>query len=326
MARKSTARRGGAPSDSASTASTADTWEGVRARRPRSGAGGRWWVWLGRALLWAFILVVIFNGIWMPLRSGFAQQPDQPSEATDAPDFPRTAAAAFTLRFAEVYLNTQDSEQQRASDLAEFLPEGQAASLATDAATLSAENIQVLKVEVKDANNAIVTLSADINGAPMSLDVPLYASHGGSALVVSGRPALISAPTKAQLPEQAGITGDSQVRRELEPILEGFFESYAETPEHLARYLESGSSINALPTGTVSFAELRKVFVPTTSEQRSADVREVRATVVWRLPSDGEDDSDDTAELVQSYLLTVVKDGSSWYVRAVQGAPNSFGT
>ena len=40
----------------------------VSARRHWSGSGGRWWVWVGRLILWAFILVVIVNGIRAPFQ------------------------------------------------------------------------------------------------------------------------------------------------------------------------------------------------------------------------------------------------------------------
>ncbi|GAA3723044.1 hypothetical protein HDA32_000756 [Spinactinospora alkalitolerans] len=326
MARKSTARRGGAPTEG--TAAPADAWGsgaaegGGRSRRPRAGSGGRWWIWIGRAVLWAFILVVIFNGVWMPFRSGMAQPTEEEPAETDEVSFPQTSAAAFSLRFAEAYLNAdQQQAQERAETLAEFLPEGRATSFNLTGGELVGENIEVLAVDVKDDNNAVVRLSADVNGNPMSLDVPVYADAAGTALVVSGQPALLAAPGKAELPESPGVQGDSDARDELEPILAGFFEAYAQTPEHLSRYLEPGAEVNALPADTVAFVDLHDVTVPAAASSGD-DARQAQATVVWRLPGG---DGENSAELNQSYLLTVVKDGTSWYVRDIQGAPNSFG-
>ncbi|MFC7326779.1 conjugal transfer protein [Marinactinospora rubrisoli] len=331
MARKSTSGRGAAMPDDAAVPAAGGWADGAhdtgrqrgRPRRPRAGAGGRWWVWVGRAFLWAFILVVLFNGVWQPLRSGLAQPDPREPEPADTVDFPQTAAAAFAVRFAEVYLNSAPGGgNERADALAAFLPEGRATSLNITGGELTGDNIEVIAVDAQDDNNAVVTLSADVNGQPVSLDVPVYAEDGGAALVVSGQPALLAAPGRAQLPEAPGVESDVDARDELEPILEGFFEAYAQTPEHLSRYLEPDAEVAALPAGTVEFADLRDLTVPSAAGAGSADTRQVRATVVWRLA--GGENADNAAELAQSYQLTVVREGENWYVRDIHGAPNSF--
>lgn len=292
-----------------------------RGRRPRAGAGGRWWVWVGRAVLWAFILVVIVNGIWLPLRENLLPAAPDAPVATDTVEFPETAAASLAVRFAEVYLNADpDAAGERADALAEFVPEGRAAAFDLSGAQMSATGIEVLVVDVKDEHNALVRLAADVNGRPMSLDVPVYADQGGTALVVSGRPALLAAPDKARLPDTSSTDGDAEARAELEPHIDGFFEAYAQNHEHLDRYLEPGAEVSALPDGAMEFDSVTEVRVPAASTGGQEDVRVARATVVWRLPGD-----DTPAELTQSYHLTVVKSGGSWYVRDIQGAPNSFG-
>mgnify|MGYP001188993155 CR=1 FL=1 len=340
MARRSTARRGGAREDGTAAAADAgyDDYGGYggyddygadpdrpatrfRTRRPRSGSGGRWWIWVGRAVLWAFILVVLFNGIWMPLRGGTAAPSDPPDSGSEEPAFPDTAAAAFAARFADAYLNTADGDgRERADVLAEFVPEGRAAAFTVGGA-LTGENIEAVAIDVQDDHNAVVTLAADVNGEPMSLDVPVYAADS-SSLVVSGTPALLAAPAKAELPDSASDETDSDARDELEPILEGFFEAYAETPDHLTRYLEDGAQITELPEGTLRFAELRDVTVPVRASEGD-DVRQATATVVWRRACG--DDEGTPADLTQSYRLTVVKDNGNWYVRDIHGAPQSFG-
>lgn len=292
-----------------------------RLRRPRAGAGGRWWVWVGRAVLWAFILVVLFNGVWLPFRSGIAPPPAPDPAETTTVEFPETAAASLAVRFAESYLNADPAKaDERADALAKYVPEGRAAALDLPGAAMTATGIEVLAVDVKDAHNALVRLTADVNGDPMSLDVPVYADQDG-ALVVSGRPALLAAPARAALPGTPSAEGDARARAELEPHIEGFFEAYAQNHEHLGRYLEPDAAVDALPQGAVEFGAVTEVKVPAASSG-GEDVRTAQATVVWRIPGDGDERP---AELTQSYQLTVVKDGGAWYVRDIQGAPNSFG-
>ena len=92
-------------------------------RRPRAGAGGRWWVWVGRAVLWAFIIVVIFNGVWLPIRENFFPRSTQQPVGEDTVDFPETAAASLAVRFADVYLNADpDKASERAEALARVRP------------------------------------------------------------------------------------------------------------------------------------------------------------------------------------------------------------
>lgn len=292
-------------------------------RRPRAGAGGRWWVWVGRAVLWAFIIVVLFNGLWLPLRENFFPRAAQEPVVDDTVDFPETAAASLAVRFAEVYLNADpDRAGERAEALAEFVPEGRATAFDLPGAHLSATGVEVLVVDVRDEHNALVRLAADVNGEPMTLDVPVYADQDGTALVVSGRPALLAAPDKAVLPDTSFET-DPDARAALEPTLKGFFEAYAQNHEHLDPYLEPGADIAALPDGLLRFGAVTEVKVPAAVRDAAQDVRVAQVTVVWLLPGE---DEEDAAELTQSYDVTVVGDEDGvWRVRDIRGALNSFG-
>lgn len=290
------------------------------ARRPRAGAGGRWWVGVGRAVLWAFMIVVIFNGVWFPLRGGLAL-PDtaQEPQRDDAVTYPETAAAAFGLRFAEAYLDTDDPEA-RLSALAAFVPEGEAAALDAPADSLTGENLTVVAVDVRDDNHALVVVRADVNGEPMRLDVPVYAED--DALVVSGRPALLAAPAQASLPQGSAYEHDASAEEQLEEVLPGFFEAYAGEPAHLERYVEPGATVAPLPADSLEFGELSDLAVPSQASNGNDDVRQVAATVRWNLPAPEETQ---TGQLTQNYLVTVVNSGNEWYVRDIQGAPHSFG-
>ncbi|NYH53585.1 hypothetical protein HNR06_003174 [Nocardiopsis arvandica] len=295
-------------------------FDAPRARKLRAGAGGRWWVGVGRAVLWAFIIVVVFNGVWFPLRGGFAlpETAEEPGSG-DTVTYPETAAAGFGLRFAETYLDTADPEE-RLSDLAAFVPEGEAADLDVPADSLTGENLAVVAVDVADDHNALVVVRADVNGEPMRLDVPVYAD--GDSLVVSGSPALLAAPTQASLPEGSSFETDPRAREQLEEVLPGFFEAYAGEPAHLERYLEPGATITPLPENSLEFAELSDITVPTQSSSGNDDIRQAAVTVRWNLPAS---DGDETGQLTQNYLVTVVDSGSEWHVRDIQGAPRSFG-
>ncbi|WP_116243730.1 conjugal transfer protein [Nocardiopsis sp. FIRDI 009] len=291
-----------------------------RPRPPRAGAGGRWWVGVGRAVLWAFIVVVLVNGVWFPLRGGFAlpSAAEEP-ESTDTVTYPETASAAFALRFAEVYLNTEDPEARRA-ELAAFVPEGEATALDAAADSLTGENLTVVAVDVLDDNNAVVVVRADVNGEPMRLDVPVYADQ--DALVVSGRPALLAAPSQATLPPGASFETDPDAAEQLGEVLPGFFEAYAGEPEFLERFLERGAAVTPLPANTLEFVELSDLTVPSQTSTGDDDVRQVAATVRWNVSAS---DGGEAGQLVQDYLVTVVNSGDEWHVRDIQGAPRSFG-
>ncbi|MUL39780.1 conjugal transfer protein [Streptomonospora sp. PA3] len=323
MARKPTARRGGGPVEEPAEADGLYAFGDSprRSRRPRAGAGGRWWIWVGRAVLWAFIIVVIFNGIWMPLRGGMAQPAPQSGSASDDTDFPTTAASGFAARFAGVYLNADGLQsEERADALAAFVPEGRAASFAAEGEALTGDDIGVVGIDVRDDHNAVVTLSADVNGAPMSLDVPVYAADTDH-FVVSGPPALLAAPGRAALPDPETAETDAAAREELLPRLERFFAAYAEDPHYLSDFVEPGARIDRLPPDTLEFVELVDIAVPAAGSGDN-DGRRVTAEVVWR-PAGAEDTA--STELTQSYELAVVKDGENWYVREIHGAPQSFG-
>ncbi|WP_026116522.1 conjugal transfer protein [Nocardiopsis valliformis] len=317
-----TARRDTAVRDRADDVD--DELDAPRPRKLRAGAGGRWWVGVGRVLLWAFVIVVIFNGIWFPIRNGFSLPTSAAEpEVTETVQFPETAAAAFALRFADAYLDTADPETRQAA-LATFVPEGQAGQLNLPADSLTGENLTVIAVEVHDEYNAVVVIRADVNGEAMSLEVPVYSD--GSSLVLSGGPALLAAPARAELPAAPSFDQDPQVAEQLEGVLTGFFEAYAEEAGHLDRYVELGATVTPLPANSVEFVELSDITVPSQSSTGDDDVRQVATAVVWALPSgDAGEGTGEAGQMVQNYLVTVVNSGNEWYVRDIQGAPHSFG-
>lgn len=326
MARRSAGKRAAgaeAPAGEPADGDDWSEWEGdtppgrKRPRRPSRASGGRWWVWVGRGVLWAFLIVVIVNGVWHPFRDGFAQPAEDTDDEEDSAAFPEAAASAFALGFAEVYFNAEAEEREEA--LARYVPEGQVSTLDNGAA-LSGANLQVVGVEPVGEDFGIVTLTVAVNGEPMRLDVPVYAGDGGESFAVSGPPATLAAPETADLPDEPDAETDPAAREELQEDLENFFEAYAETPDFLDRFLEDGARVTPLPEGLFELDGVESVAVPPAAST-SEDVRTVQATVVWRLSG-----SDDENGLTQSYQLTVVREGTDWNVRDIQGAPHSFGS
>lgn len=341
MVRRSPTRRGGA-ADEPVPSQESDYLAGQEPGRrngPWSGGGGRWWVWVGRVFLWAVLLVILVNGIWLPLRDGLAlpgvHTADSGAEdQEETAQFPESAAAAFALRFAEVYLSVPDSEdtdddadadlgdasqaQERTEELAEFVPEGQTADYDVPAdSEMDVSDLHILGVEASGAHDGVVHLAMHLNDTPMRLDVPVYTE--GTSLVVTGQPALLAAPETVEPPEPESVEVDSEAREELETDLAEFFESYAggDLPE---RYLDDEASVTPLPEDALEFVELEEVVVPHAAAGEGTDVRQAHATVVWEIPDSGES----AVELTQGYALTVVRDGTEWNVRDIQGAPHSF--
>ena len=89
-----------------------------------------------------------------------------------------------------MYLNADPATaNQRASELATFLPAGADSQLGWNGnGSLVLQSEQVADVTVQDANHAVVTLLARVNGNLMELGVPVY--YAGGALAVSGEPGL----------------------------------------------------------------------------------------------------------------------------------------
>lgn len=281
----------------------------------RAGGGGRWWLWLGRAVLWAFILVVVFNGIRAPLARVLEPAETSTSPAGTRTSYPTSEASAYALQFANAYLTyTEDDSQQRSRMLAEYLPPGADPQLGWNGeGSLQLESVQVADVAVRSSRHGTVTLSVQAGGEWMRLAVPVYAD--GDAMVISGQPALLPAPPRAQLPAPEDSAVDEAVAGELRSQLPGFFRAYAGSDtESLARYLAPGVSMTGF-AGAVTFQSLDDVTVPA----GKGTTRSATAAVTWALPEGG----GAGGELQQTYRLTVTKQDGRWYVRDIRGAPSA---
>ncbi|WUH97468.1 conjugal transfer protein [Spirillospora sp. NBC_00431] len=319
-------------------ASSADPWDlpagdppdrrrggrGNGGGRPRGGrwggSGGRWWVWVGRAVLWALILVILVNGVRAPFeRFTSEEEPATTTAAGQKPargtGFPSSAAGAFALQFANVYLNyDQKSAPAREVALRTFLPEGADPQFGWNGAgKMQLQSVQVAGVDARDAHNATVTLLASTADKWLRLAVPIYADQNGS-LVVSARPALLPPPTKAKLPQGGVEDRDTALESELQPFLGTFFQEYATGNQAALSRFSVGTTIAGL-ANTVRFMQVKEVVVP----KGAAGERTVTATVTWQLTEGG------GGELEQTYRLTMVKKGTTWLVRDIRGTtePNA---
>lgn len=331
-ARGSVSRTGAAPEPSAGPYALADPWgpdgdDGRGGKKPRgsgggwSGAGGRWWVWVGRAILWAFIVVVLVNGIRAPFQRFTSPNASGPARTAidKRSQFPSAAASAYALQFTGVYLNyDQRTAADREKQLQSFLPDGADAQFGWNGAgQLRLQSVQVAGVDPRDANNAIVTLLAKTQSTWFQLAVPVYAKDG--AMVVSGRPALLPAPARAALPQTGNPERDTALEGELQQPLEGFFKAYGSGDTVALSRFSDRSSITGLG-GSVAFARLREIIAPT----GGANERAITATVDWQIPP--ADPKGQAGELEQTYELTVVKKDGTWYVRDLNGSTQPTGS
>jgi Conjugative transposon protein TcpC len=280
------------------------------------GSGGRWWIWIGRTILWAFILVVIVNGIRAPFERFTAKPAAVPTAGRNSQktQFPESAASAYALQFAGVYLSyDQKNPASRETQLSYFLPDGADQQFGWDGSgQMAVQQLQVAGVDVRDPNDAIVTLLVKANDKWLQLAVPVYAKDG--AMVISGQPALLPAPPRAALPQPAAKDRDSGLEAQLKSRLETFFKAYASSDQSILGLLYTGGPITGL-NGVVNFAQLTDVVAP----PGAANQRTVTATVSWQVPSPQSNVA--AAKLQQTYQLTVVKkDDGNWYVKDIQGA------
>jgi hypothetical protein len=213
------------------------------------------------------------------------------------------------MQFGQVYLNADPATaNQRASELATFLPAGADSQLGwSGTGSLVLQSEQVANVSVQDANHAVVTLLARVNGNLMELGVPVY--YAGGALAVSGEPAWLPAPAKAAVPTPTPPSSDTASQAELTKQLPAFFQAYASGDQAtLGRFLAPGTTVTGL-NGQLTYGSLAGVTVPA-----GGDTRHVTATVVWNVPGQA---SSGPGQLEMTYALTIVNKGGTWYISAI---------
>jgi hypothetical protein len=291
-----------------------------RASAPWRGAGGRWAVWALRALIWAVLIIIGVRGV---IAIALNQKtPSTPAASTSGKSgtaaggavgsFPSGLAEGYAMQFASVYLNfSQGTASQRAQQLAAFLPNGADPQLGWNGAgSLKLQSDQVAGINVRDAQHAVVTLLARVNGQMMELGVPIYAS--GSGMVVNGQPAWLAAPTRLTPPAPAAASPDMAAQNALQAQLPAFFQAYASgEPATLTRFLVHGVTITGLG-GAVTYSSIASLYVPP-----GGDTRQISVSVVWQIPGTN---GASPAQLPMTYDMTVVSQNSNWYVKSIRAA------
>ncbi|GHE29460.1 hypothetical protein GCM10017673_35060 [Streptosporangium violaceochromogenes] len=272
------------------------------------------------------------NGVRAPFERFTRQNTSGGSSpvSTDT-DFPLTRATSFASQFAAVYLNFEAvRSQERAARLAPYLPDGAEPQFGWDGfGRMAAGAVQPYGSEILDSRNAVVTLAFQAGSRRQLLSVPVFYDGESGRFVVSGRPAILPAPTPADLPAVGAGERDDAAETELRTPLADFFKAYAAGDTvSLQRYAAAGVTLEGFG-GAFSFVSLKDLLVPA----GGGATREVIATVVWGVPSAAAlpsgstpaDPGDMNGKLEQAYRLTVVKQGDKWFVKDVRGAKRSVG-
>jgi hypothetical protein len=297
-------------------------------RTARRGAGGRWLVWVLRAVVWVVLLLIGYRGVAAIVtsyegKSGSAGNAGAARAGQSASGFPVTLASAFALEFGQIYLNfSPATAAQRASELAPFLPAGTDAQLGWNGSgSQTVQSVQPAGVQVRGVHSAVVSLLALANGRLIELSVPVYYADGG--LVVSGQPALTAPPVAVVPPAGPKVTHDLAVQQTLRSLLPAFFRAYAGGPSsQLAAFAAPGTRLSGLG-GEVGFGSIVNVSVPTAARAAKNDaVRNITVTVAWlpvSTPSAGPPTSSvgGRAQIDMTYAMTVVQRAGRWYVSLI---------
>jgi hypothetical protein len=281
------------------------------------GAGGRWLLWVARAIAWAVILLIGYRGIVAIIdgRSSVTAANSTPP-VTDT-HFPVALAEAYALQFGDVYLNfSPASAGQRSHELARFLPAGADPQLGWNGAgSQRVLDEQAAGVSVTGSHSAVVTLLARLSGGRLiELGVPIYTAHG--SMVVSGYPALLPAPAKVT-PPAPSQTADQATQSALASQLPAFFQAFASGDRTtLARFTWPGAHISGLG-GAVTFSSIASVYAPNGGSRR-----QILVTVTWQLPIGasahlGGSVGTAPASVQMTYQMTVIRQQSSWDVQSI---------
>jgi len=285
------------------------------------GAGGRWLIWVARAIAWAVLLLIGYRGV-LAIIQGPA--PRAPASSSQLPggnaQFPVTAAEAYALQFGDIYLNFSPADAAaRSENLARYLPPGTEPQDGWNGAgTQRVRGEEVAGVTVTGRHTAVVTLLARLrNGRLIELGVPIYATSRGMS--VPGLPAWLAGPGKATPPAPPSQqSADQSTEAALHAQLPAFFQAYASGDRGtLARFTAPGAHITGLHAD-VSFGGIDSVYAPD-----GGSTRQIVVTVTWRLPSAAATTAKSSAvgaapaALEMAYQMTVVRQDGSWDIRSI---------
>jgi hypothetical protein len=286
-------------------------------RPARRGGGGRWLVWVMRAIVWVVLLLIGYRGIVAIVSSYRGGSQSQASVSPNPDGFPVALAQAFALEFGQVYLNfSPATAAQRASELAPFLAAGTNPQLGWNGnGSQAVQAEQVAGVDVQDAHSAVVKLLALANGRMIEIGIPIYYSAGG--IVVSGQPAFLPPPPGLVLPAPAKSATDALAGKQLTAQLPAFFRAFAGSDTaQIDKFAAPGVHLSGL-NNEVGFGSILEVTVPVTA----GSVKHITVTVAWlpaSTPSAGPTSSaGGRAQIDMTYAMSVLAKGSHWYVVSI---------
>lgn len=290
------------------------------------GSGARWLIWIGRAIVWAVIILIGYRGILAIIQGRTSDtSASSPPTATSTPQFPVTVAEAYAMQFGDAYLNFSPAGAARRSrELAGFLGAGADPQLGWNGVgTQRLQAEQVAAVSITGSHSAVVTLLASLSsGRMIELGVPIYAANGG--MTVSGNPALLPAPPRVT-PPAGGQSGDDQATAAaLQSQLPAFFEAFASGDRTtLARFTLPDARIDGL-NGAVTFGAIDSVYAPAGGSRRTISV-----TLTWRLPALPNASTSGSvgaanASMQMTYQMTVVRQQGSWDVASIGASTMPF--
>lgn len=295
-----------------------------RQPRPWGGSGGRWLVWTLRGVAWLVLLLIGYRGVTAIVGGQTTGRAAAPA-ASHAGGYPVTLAKAYALNFAGVYLNySPATAAQRQTMLNSFLAPGSDSQLGWNGqGTSHLQSVEIASISVRDSHNAIVTLLAEVNDKLIGLGVPVYASDGGMA--ISGEPAILAPPAHAAPPAASAGDSDPATVTALMGQLPPFFRAYASGDQNtLNRFLANGARVAGL-NGAVTFGSIQSVTAPF-----GGSTRQITVVVNWSIASAGAGRhaapvATSPASIPMTYQMTVVRQGSSWYVQSIGASPQSPG-
>jgi Conjugative transposon protein TcpC len=277
-----------------------------------------------RIVLWAAILIIGYCGISAIVLNetpSSASAGNGPAAAS-APSFPVMLAAAYSLQFGQVCLNSSPGNvTERANKLAAFIPANVGAPQPefgwTGAGTMQLQPEQVAGIDVRSAHTAVVAVTATIIGRLAEFGVSVYES--GSGVVVPGEPAWLSAPTAASLPDSPAVASGPAAQRALPGGVPAFFRAHAGGGQAtLNRFLAPGASIGGLG-GAVGFVSIASLTVPP-----GGATRDIAVTVSWVLSGQV---SCIVMQFAAIYDMSVIdRPRRRWYAGEIRASTQPMGT
>ena len=216
----------------------------------RPPSGRRILMWLFRALVVVVLLLLLVLGLKQAVTGLLAPNPivigsgkTPPSAKTAAAAYPTDEADALAMRFALAYETYNSSNPQaRMSALAPYLPSGADLTMGWNGQGQQTAELAVpTTIHVDSKTQALVTVAVLTSGGQwIYLGVPVYAQ--GAEVVVTGTPALVPAPAKANYQAPTPAPGDGQLANQLQPNLSAFFTAYAASSQTDLSYYATRAS------------------------------------------------------------------------------------